>query len=320
MPTNVNSTAWKGDNYKFVGKAFDTAYANRMNKFKMIMGEVNSKSIDYELNGTGGYGELSPYNGADLNMGEQKRGFRTIITPQEFQKSIPVGYKQAKVDKLGETKRVGTRLGDSAAMTVYLHCLRMFGNAFNAKALGGDGQPWASTKHPVAALMDQGRRRVPDPEAGTFSNLITDELSVDAITKAQSMAGRYLTPDGLPFLCQMNTVLVSPELEATAKKIFGENNKLRPLQNPADDTNAANPVYEDMTYMVVGGGKDGFGPKQWALCDRTLMKEIVNIVYITKPMVMNSDLDNPLIDLYTAYVDFGTGWGDSRQIIFSNPA
>ena len=197
---------------------------------------------------------------------------------------------------------------------------QMFGNAFNAKMLGGDGQPWASTKHPVAAKMDQGRKRVPDPDSGTFSNLITDELSVDAITKAQSLAGRYLTPDGLPFLCQMDCVLVSPELEATAKKIFGENSKLRPLRNPADNTNAANPVYEDMTYMVVGGGKDGFGPKQWAICDRTLMKELVNIVYITKPMVMNSDLDNPLIDLYTAYVDFGVGWGDSRQIIFSNPA
>ena len=320
MPTNANSTAWKGDNYKFVGKAFQSAYANRMNKFKMIMGEVNSKSIDYEMNGTGGYGELSPYNGADLNMGEQKRGFRTIITPGEFQKSIPIGYKQAKVDKLGETKKVGTKLGDSAAMTVYLHCLRMFGNAFNAKMMGGDGQPWASTKHPVAAKMDQGRKRVPDPDSGTFSNLITDELSVDAITKAQSLAGRYRTPDGLPFLCQMDCVLVSPELEATAKKIFGENSKLRPLHNPGDDTNAANPVYEDMTYMVVGGGKDGFGAKQWAICDRTLMKELVNIVYITKPMVMNSDLDNPLIDLYTAYVDFGVGWGDSRQIIFSNPA
>ena len=320
MPTNVSSTAWKGDNYKFVGKAFQASYDNRINKFKMIMGEVNSKSIDYEMNGTGGYGELAPYDGSNLNIGEQKRGFRTIITPQEFTKSIPVGYKAAKVDKLGETKKVGSKLGDSAAMTVYLHVLRMFKGAYNSKLLGGDGQPWASTKHPNASMMDQGRRRIPDSNSGTYSNLITDELNVDAITKAQSMAGRYLTPDGLPFLCQMDCVLVSPELEATAKKLFGENNKLRPLRYQDDNSNAANPIYDDMTYMVVGGGDDGFKGKQWALCDRTLMKELVNIVYITKPMVMNSDLDNPLIDMYTAYVDFACGWGDARQIIFSNPA
>lgn len=320
MATNVNSTAWKGDNYKFVGKAFDYAYQNRMNKFKLIMGEANSKSIDYELNGTGGYGELSEYDGSNLNMGQQKRGFRTIISPQEYQKSIPVGYKAAKVDKLGETKKVGTRLGDSAAMTVYLHALRMFGNAFNPKVLGGDGQSWASEKHPVASMMDQNRRRVADPSAGTYSNLIKETLTVDAITKAQSMAGRYLTPDGLPFMCQFDTVLVSPELEATAKKLFGENQKLRPLRYQEDNSNAANPIYQDMAYMVVGGGNDGFSAKQWAVCDRTLMKEVANIVYLTKPTVMNTELDNPLIDLYTAYVDFACGWGDARPIIFSNPA
>ena len=29
--------------------------------------------------------------------------------------------------------------------------------------------------------------------------------------------------------------------------------------------------------------------------------------------------DNPLKDLYTAYADFGVGWGDARQIIFGDP-
>ena len=33
-----------------------------------------------------------------------------------------------------------------------------------------------------------------------------------------------------------------------------------------------------------------------------------------------SPQDNPLKDLYTAYADFGVGWGDARQIIFGNPS
>ena len=37
-------------------------------------------------------------------------------------------------------------------------------------------------------------------------------------------------------------------------------------------------------------------------------------------MVLQSQLDNPLIDMYTAYVDFACGWGDARQIIFGNPS
>ena len=51
-----------------------------------------------------------------------------------------------------------------------------------------------------------------------------------------------------------------------------------------------------------------------------MMKEMVKLVYITKPMVEQHDLDNPYKDAYSAYVDFGCGWGDARQIIFSNPA
>lgn len=316
--SNVSATAWKGDNYKFVGKAFDYAYADRLNKLSPILGSANSKSIDYELAGAGGFGELTPYDGSNLNMGSQKRGFKTLITPVEYTKSAPVGYKQAKVDKLGETKKVGTRLGDSAALTVYLHALRMFGHAFDPRYVGGDGKPWAAEDHPVASLMDENRRRIADPDAGVFSNLIAETLSVKAITKAQSMAGRFVTPDGMPFLCQMDTVLVSPELEAEAKKLFGETQKLRPVQNPEDNSNAANPVY-DLGYIVVGGGNDGFESKQWALCDRRLMKEVANIVYLTRPKVFNTELDNPLIDLYTAYVDFACGWGDARPIIFSNP-
>lgn len=312
-------TAWKSDNYKFVGKAFDIAYANRVNKLLGIMSEVPCNSIDYELTGTGGYGELTPYDGTNLNQGAMKRGFKTIITPVEFTRSIPVGFKQAKIDKLGETKKVGTRLGDAASMTVYLHALRMYSHAFDGAYTGGDGKAWAAADHPVASKGSTGRLYVADPDAGTYSNLITTALSVAAITEAQTKANRYITPDGLPFMCQMDCLLVSPELEATAKKMLGENSKLTPQRNPDDDTNAANPV-ADMTYMVIGGGNDGFSAKQWAICDRRLMQEIVNIVYITKPMVVNSEQDNPLIDMYTAYEDFGVGWGDARQIIFSNPA
>lgn len=317
--STVNPTAWKTDNYKFVGKAFDFAYKNRLNKLLAVMSEVNSNSIDYELTGSGGYGEMPVYDGNNLNEATKHRGFKTIITPQEYSLTEAVGYKQAKIDKSGECRRVGEYLGDAAAMTVFVHALRCFGNAFSNDHLGGDGQPWASESHPVASKGSNGRSFVPDEDAGTYSNLITSTLSVDAITTAQGQASRFVTPDGLPVLQDMNLLLVSPELEATAKKICGENAKFRPLRNPDDNTNAANPV-GDLQYLVIGGGKDGFTKKQWAICDPVLMKRVFKLVYITRPKVLQSDMDNPLKDLYTGYADFGIGWGDARPIIFSNPA
>ena len=311
-------TAWKTDNYKFVGKAFDYAYANRLNKLSPVVGEVNAKSIDYELTGSGGYGELEKYEGRQLNEGSLHRGFKTIIRPEEFAKSIPVDYKAAKIDKMGETRKVGTKLGDSAAMTVYLHVLRMFAHAWDSAYPGGDNVAWASASHPVASKGSSGRSFVADPDAGVFSNISTDAFSVSAITAAQARANRFVTPDGMPFLCEFDTVLIAPELEEKAKKMFGENSRLMPEQDPESDHNAANPVY-GMQYIVMGGGVDGFGPKQWAVCDRRLMKELVNIVYNTRPTVMQKELDNPLVDMYVGYVDFGVGWGDARQIIFGDP-
>jgi hypothetical protein len=280
---------------------------------------VSTNSVEYELTGTGGYGEMKPYDGSNLNQVTAKRGFKTIITPQEYSISVAVGYKEAKIDKLGETKKVGTRLGDSAGMFVYTSALKMFARAYDGAYTGGDGKAWAATDHPVASKASSGRSYVADEDAGAYSNLLTDTLSVAAVTKAQALANRFLTPDGQPFLCDFDCVLVSSELEATAKKLFGENSRLMPTQDPETANNAANPVY-GMSYIVIGGGDHGFGPKQWAVCDKTLMKELVNIVYITRPRVMQSELDNPLLDMYTAYVDFSMGWGDARQIIFSNPS
>lgn len=306
---------WKTDNYKFVGKAFDMRYANRINTLAPLLGTKTTNSIDYELTGAGGFGEMQPYDGENVNKGSLKRGFKTIITPGEFSTSIPVGYKEAKIDKSGECRKVGTRLADSASMTVYMHVLRCFGGAWDPNAVGGDGKPWASAAHPVASRGSVGRKFIVDEDAGSYSNVMSDALSVSAITAAQSMANRFITPDGLPFLCEMDTLLVSPELEATAKKLCGDDARL----DPESAAHGANPVH-GLKYIVVGGGEDGFTKKQWAVCDRRLMKELFMLVYITKPQVLQSQLDNPLIDMYTAYADFGIGWGDARQIIFSDPA
>jgi len=312
----VINNNWKTDLYPYVGKAFEVAYANRLNKLSPIVGEVTTPNVSYELTGAGGYGEPQEYDGEHLNEGSLKRAFKTTIVPVEYDLAARIGYKEAKIDKMGETRKVGRRLGDGMGLKVYLECLRMFGGAFDAAKTGGDGVCWANAAHPVASSASNhpARTHTPDADAGTYSNLVNDELSVAAITKAQGMASRFVTPDGMPFLCDMDTLLVSPELEAEAKKICGEDAKLYP-----DQAEHVNPC-RDLQYIVIGGGNDGFTAKQWAVCDRTLMKEIVNIIYITKPTVVHNKMDNPLVTQFVSYADFACGWGDARQIIFSTGA
>ncbi len=318
--TNINNV-WKNDLYPLIDRVFDYEYKNRLGALRRIVSEVDSRAVEYRAEGMGGYGELPSYTGELHNM-DQRRGFITIIRPEQKAGSIDIDYKYARIDKSGEARAAGRRAAYSAAMSVYMGVLRMFGCAFDANVCGGDGQPWASAVHPVASYCSENGESVADTEAGTFSNLISSELSVSAITAANTMANRFVTPDGLPFLTDFfsnGILLVSPELEGRAREICGPQAKLSPGLDPSSGDNAANPVY-GMRYMVVGGGDAGFSAKQWAVADAGLLKECAKIIYISRPTVIHAALDNPLIARIVPYVDFGVGWTDARPIIFSDPA
>ena len=296
---------WHNDLYPLVKKRFDTRYAKRLDAISKVCDVVCQDDIDYRIEGIGGYGEMPVYDGTTVVGADTKRTFITTITPKEHALRVTSSYKKAKLDYSGESQKIGTRLADSAYMTVLNEFYRLFGSAFTN--VGADGTPWASDKHPVSK-----------DSKDTFSNLMTENLSVAAITKAQTKASRFVTPDGLPFACNLDLLLVSPELEAKAKEICGPNSRLIPENNPDTDTNAANPVY-GMKYLVVGGGNAGFTGKQWAVADSLMLSEVLKLVYITKPTVLVSPQDNPLITDYIGYVDFAFGFGDARPIIFSNP-
>lgn len=299
---------WPQDLYPLIKKRFDLRYAKRLDVINEVAETIVQDEIDYRLEGVGGYGELPVYNGSTIVSADQKRSFITTITPKEHALRVSLTYKKSKVDLSGEAEKVGTRLADSAYMTVLNEFYRLFGNAFTS--IGADGVAWAATNHPVNTDKNE-----------TYSNLLTDTLSVASITKAQTMAAKYVTPDGLPFAGNFDLLLVSPDLEARAKEICGPNSRIMPEKNPdlGAAENAANPVY-GMRYLVVGGGGTGFAPKQWAVADSMLLREVLKLVYISKPTVLVAKQDNPLVTDYIGYVDFGFGFADGRPIIFSNPA
>lgn len=294
---------WSQDLYPLVKKRFDLRYGQRMDAISQVAGIVEQKEVDYRLEGVGGYGELPVYDGSILKA-DQKRGFITTITPVEHALGVSVSYKKARVDMSGEAAKTGTRLADSAYMTVLNEFYRLFANA--RTRLGADGVAWASDSHPISS--EEG--------CGTFSNVMDLPLSVAAITEAQARASRFVTPDGLPFASNFDLLLVSPELEAKAREICGPNSRLIPEHNPDGDTHAGNPLY-GMKYLVIGGGGTGFAPDEWAVADQMLLQEVLKLVYISKPTVLISKQDNPLITDYIGYVDFAFGFGDARPIIFS---
>lgn len=305
----MNDTyTWPQDLYPLVKQRFDLRYADRMDIISKLCEVITQDAVDYRFEGVGGYGEIPVYDGANIAEADQKRAFITTVTPKEHALKVTMSYKKTKIDQSRESEKVGTRLADSAYMTVLNEFYRLFGSAFTT--LGADGKPWASDAHRVNSESDE-----------TFSNVLHSALSVSAITAAQTKASGFVTPDGLPFAGNFDLLLVSPELEPKAKEICGPNSRLIPEKNPDGDApeNAANPVY-GMKYMVVGGGGIGLSGKNWALADSMLLPEILKLVYITEPTVLVSNQSNPLLTDYIGYVDFGFGFGDARPILFSNPA
>jgi hypothetical protein len=321
MATSNINTAWKNDLYPLISTQFYYSFDDRSNLLKQIISEENTKSIDYRLAGMGGFGEVPLYTG-ELTTMNQKRGFVKIIPMAQRAAAIDIERMYAMTDKSGECKRVGVSAGDSLAATIYLDILRLYGRAFNTNYTGGDGQPWASASHPVASKGDASGVSVIDTDAGTYSNLITTALSVAAITAAQTASNRFLNPDGTPYLADYinnGILLVSPELESKARELCGPNGKLTPERIPESAENGANPIY-GLKYLVVGGGNDGFSAKQWAIADIKKLAAITKIVYVEKPTVLETNLDNPLIARYVPYAAYGMGFGDARPITFSNPA
>ncbi len=298
MNTNDIYT-WSNDMYPLVKKRFDERYASRMNAIANVAGIITGAEANYELRGLGGYGELPVYEGGELTYGDDSKSFLTTITPVERALAIPISYKRAKLDIVGEADKTGVRLADSAYMTVLNEFYRVFGNAFTVN--GADGVPLASRAHPVG-----------NGDGQVFSNLFDAELSVAAIADAQKMAANFVTADGLPFAASFDLLLVSPELEATAREICGEDALVTPF-----GTVGGTPY--GMKYMVIGSGELGLTGKRWAIADSMLLPEVLKLVYITEPTIVVSPRDNPLMTDYIAYVDFAFGFGDARPIIFSDP-
>ena len=236
---------WPNDLYPLVKKRFDLRYGNRMDVISNVAEVITQDEIDYRFEGIGGYGELPEYDGTSVASADQKRSFITTVSPKEHALKVTLSYKKAKVDLSGEAQKVGTRLADSAYMTVLNEFYRLFANAFTN--IGSDGAAWASKNHPINSQAD----------SGTYSNLINSALSVSAITSAQSKAAAFVTPDGLPFAGNFDLLLVSPDLEAKAKEnvsqLLDKMAKVFPMIDKYKD------IFERMNIVRSGGGSGSFG-------------------------------------------------------------
>lgn len=295
---------WADDMYPIVLKRFQDRLEN---KFSMIKSTIGFKKLttsnQYADEGIGGYGYLSKYNGTTIPEMNQKRGFKSLYTPEERVGKATIAYKYAKIDQSGEATKAGSKMSNSIAITVVRDFYNLFAYGYNPAVImsGGDSKALFAIDHPI------------NNEAGadTFSNLGTSVFSIAAITAMQAAVQRWKTFDGADFDCDFDLVGIAPELEPKAKEFFGKEAKLI----PESAENGANPV-AGTKYIVI----KGLSAKQWFGADSSLLKDYLKMVEITAPMVIPNKPDNPLIQEYIGYADYTFGWSDARAIFAQNPA
>ncbi len=304
-----------------MGNQFKYAIKNFMAILSQIFTEDDQKVEDYRMSNLGGFGELPVSDGVVLDQMDAKRGFITKVTAQVRAGVATMTQHDADTNLLYNIRRIGNECADACNATVQLLMLRLFGRAFNGSYLGGDGKAWAATDHPAASKADENGASVADDSAGSYSNLIHDELSVEAISRtAWGKARRFKTPAGLPLAVDFDNrgiLLVAPEQAGEAAQICGKDGRLIPEKLPGSAENDANPTY-GLKYLVVGGGDEGFADGEWAVADRFLLKQSLIMNYIRRPECREANIDNPYVLGMAPYVDCAAGFGDPRAIIFSD--
>lgn len=317
--TNVNN-AWKSDLLPYVTKSFDYTYSKLKNKIENWIGITHNPVMDIRMQSLAGYGELPIIAMGDTPAeANQSRGFGVTRSAVQRGHQVVIQRLAAKVDKLGECKRVGARCATDITQTIRKMQHRLFSDAFNANVLGGDGLPWASDSHWVASKGDENGVWTADRDKGTYSNLITDVLSGQSVCNAQRAGMKIPTPEGYEtgYFEDENDLLllVSVDLLDTAKRICGVTGSIQPEKDPDNANNAANPTY-GMKYGVVYG----FAPNQWALADSRGLKETAFMNFVEDPIVLEEKKDSELVAVFLPYFVAQIGFADARAIVFSNPA
>ena len=196
---------WRDAMYPLVTKWFNDEYAKNTKIIENIIDVENTDRYENINYGVGGVGEIPDYDGTNLVELSRKKGFKASYITKEKAGVYRIGYKAAKMDMSGEAKKAGMVMSNGLYMTVLMNFYRMFANGFNTDFTGADSKALFATDHPVNGT-----------DSDTFSNKGTSAFSIAAITKSQTDARRFVTYDGLPFQCQFDLALVSPELAPKA--------------------------------------------------------------------------------------------------------
>lgn len=256
--------------------------------------QSSNKAVEYDL-GIGGFSDPVEYNGV-IEYDEPSQGYRTSYTHVEFVKGFKVERRLVDDDLYNIINRRPAAMAIAAMRKREKDAASVFNNAFSSSYTGGDGVALCSASHPYA----------PD-NASVQSNVGTSELSYEAINATQQAMRAYTDDRGELVPIRPDTIIVPPELEWTARKLW-----LSPGEPDTADNNVNNAAGAIRQVVVWDYLTDS---NNWFMADSALAKQyLLWFDRVPLEMAMDPTSEFDLEARWRIYMRYSYGWSDWRWV------
>lgn len=253
----------------------------------------SSKAQEHDL-GIGGFGDWKQYRGT-IEYDNAEQGFKTTYTHVEFARGFSVERKLIDDDQYNVISKRPRGLAMAAMRTREKDAANIFNRAFNSSYVGGDSVELCGA-HPYS----------PD-NATTFDNSGSTALSATSIEATRRLMRTYVDDRGELIQVNPDTILVPPELEATA---YVAVNTPLITGSPNNDLNfVASKSWNVIVWDYLTDANN------WFMIDSSMAKMFLNW-FDRVPLEFASDPtgDFNLEAKFRGYMRYSLGWSDWRWV------
>jgi len=258
--------------------------------------EKSNKATEYDL-GIGGMGDLTEFDGT-INYGDFRQQYRTSYTHREWCKGIKIERKLVDDDLYSVINKRPASLAMVARRTREKHGASIFNNAFNTTIFsGGDSQALCASGHTYVGTDT------------TVSNTGTTALSQTALEATRLLMRGFTDETDNLVTARMDTILVPPALEETARVIVGTDKDVGSANN---DINFSRGKYKIIVWDYLNDSNN------WFAMDSRMTKMFLKW-FNRIPIEFNKDKDfDTYIAKWSTYTRYSYGFSDFKFIYGHN--
>ncbi len=273
-------------------KVYDVKTSKKNKEFDFYMGSMSNWSR-FGDGSSSVYGGVGSENMPSINYQTVPKGSEITYTHEEFADGFAIERKFIDDEQYGVIEKMTKDLARAGRSKVEMDSAEFMEAHLKGELTGYDGVPLFGDHTALNGTY-------------TYNNKITDTLSPEGLKKAISMMRRVKDEAGKTILFTPDTLIVSPELEFTAKEI------LNSTQLAGGDLNNVNSLRNSVKPFVWDYLTDS---TSWFLVD-SKRSELIFYWRVKPEFEKEKDFDTK-VHKWSGYMRYSYGYSSVRGIIGS---